>query len=228
MTISFEPKLLDGVIELVIGSDNLQDLCRRIVHADFAKGRINGASIFEIDTTSNFRELVSYGVVSKELAENSSVWGPSLQAEAVRNKRMEMDSDQSCLPLIRDSVPTGCLVLAHNDGEGTAPFGEEVAGALAKLVAFFIDANRTKSNSNPSAGRLGGIEEMTTRQVQILALIAEGLTNAEIAGRILLSESTIRQETIRIYRALSVGNRHEAVAKGRALGLIQDIASTPQ
>ena len=50
--------------------------------------------------------------------------------------------------------------------------------------------------------------------------MAEGLVNVEIAGQLMLSESTIRQETVRIYRALGVPNRAEAAKKGKALGII--------
>jgi DNA-binding NarL/FixJ family response regulator len=67
---------------------------------------------------------------------------------------------------------------------------------------------------------------MTTRQLQILGMMAEGLTNAEIALRILLSESTVRQETIRIYRSLGVNNRADATSKGRLLGIIPKLGET--
>jgi ATP/maltotriose-dependent transcriptional regulator MalT len=42
----------------------------------------------------------------------------------------------------------------------------------------------------------------------------------EIAKELLLSESTIRQETVRIYRILGVGNRQDAVKRGPALGIL--------
>jgi DNA-binding NarL/FixJ family response regulator len=64
------------------------------------------------------------------------------------------------------------------------------------------------------------IDELTGRQLQILDFMAEGLTNVEISRKLLLSESTIRQESVRIYRTLETDNRQDAVAKGRAAGLI--------
>jgi DNA-binding NarL/FixJ family response regulator len=54
-------------------------------------------------------------------------------------------------------------------------------------------------------------EDLTGRQLRILSHIQDGLVNLEIAKELMLSESTIRQETVRIYRALGVGNRQEAV-----------------
>jgi ATP/maltotriose-dependent transcriptional regulator MalT len=53
-----------------------------------------------------------------------------------------------------------------------------------------------------------------------LSHIELGHVNLEIAKVLMLSESTIRQETVKIYRALGVGNRQEAVRKAKALGLL--------
>jgi len=54
-----------------------------------------------------------------------------------------------------------------------------------------------------------------------LSNIQDGQVNLEIAKELMLSESTIRQETVRIYRALGVGNRQEAVKKAQSLGIIK-------
>ena len=54
------------------------------------------------------------------------------------------------------------------------------------------------------------IGELSARQREILELVVEGLSNAEIAGRLYLSESTIKQHLRGIYKALGVRNRTEA------------------
>jgi DNA-binding NarL/FixJ family response regulator len=64
-------------------------------------------------------------------------------------------------------------------------------------------------------------EDLSDRQLKILSHVQDGQVNLEIAKELMLSESTIRQETVRIYRALGVGNRQEAVKKARSLGLIK-------
>ena len=56
--------------------------------------------------------------------------------------------------------------------------------------------------------------------MKILEFMAEGLTNAEIARKLLLSESTVRQESVKIYRTFNTDNRQAAVAAGREAGLI--------
>jgi DNA-binding NarL/FixJ family response regulator len=54
--------------------------------------------------------------------------------------------------------------------------------------------------------------------------MAEGKTNAEIAQEMILSESTIRQETVRIYRALGVSARADASKRAKHLGIIDRLA----
>jgi DNA-binding NarL/FixJ family response regulator len=57
---------------------------------------------------------------------------------------------------------------------------------------------------NPNLG------DLTARQREILEMLVEGLSNAEIAGRLYLSESTIKQHLRAVYKELGVRNRTEA------------------
>jgi DNA-binding NarL/FixJ family response regulator len=57
---------------------------------------------------------------------------------------------------------------------------------------------------NPNLG------DLTARQREILEMVVEGLSNAQIAGRLYLSESTIKQHLRAVYKELGVRNRTEA------------------
>ncbi|MFM2031206.1 MAG: hypothetical protein RI927_826, partial [Actinomycetota bacterium] len=74
----------------------------------------------------------------------------------------------------------------------------------------------------------GAVQELTTRQLRVLNLVADGLTNSEIAKLVLLSESTVRQETIRIFRILKCHTRSEAIVKARASGIIPSVQRVVQ
>ncbi len=61
---------------------------------------------------------------------------------------------------------------------------------------------------------------LTERQLRILGLMAKGLTNSQISKRVGFSESTVRQETMAIYRYFGVGGRREAVRLASMRGML--------
>ena len=63
---------------------------------------------------------------------------------------------------------------------------------------------------------------MTGRQAEVLALLADGLSNAEIAERLFLSERTVGHHVSAILRKLDVRTRAEASAEAVRLGLAQN------
>lgn len=65
--------------------------------------------------------------------------------------------------------------------------------------------------------------KLTARQEEILTKISLGKTNAQIARDIGFSESTVRQETIDIYRKLGVNDRKSAVTVAQSRGLIPQL-----
>jgi LuxR family maltose regulon positive regulatory protein len=67
----------------------------------------------------------------------------------------------------------------------------------------------------------GGMRDpLTDRELEVLQLLAEGHTNNEIAGRLIVAPSTIKQHLKNIYSKLDVHNRTQAVIRGRELGLL--------
>lgn len=61
---------------------------------------------------------------------------------------------------------------------------------------------------------------LTERQMRILGFMAKGLTNSQISKRVGFSESTVRQETMAIYRYFGVGGRREAVRLAGMRGML--------
>ena len=71
--------------------------------------------------------------------------------------------------------------------------------APRKLLEYLI------TNDDPA-----DLDALTARQREILQLVAEGLSNAQIAKSLFLSESTIKQHLRAAYKVLSVSDRKEA------------------
>jgi LuxR family maltose regulon positive regulatory protein len=64
------------------------------------------------------------------------------------------------------------------------------------------------------------IELLSGRELEVLGLIAGGLSNREIAERLFLALSTVKVHTRNIYGKLNVHNRTQAVTRARELGLL--------
>lgn len=64
------------------------------------------------------------------------------------------------------------------------------------------------------------IEPLTEREIEVLGLMAKGMTNADIASVLVIEPSTVTTHAHTIYQKLAVSNRTEAVVKGIWLGLI--------
>ncbi|MDW8327372.1 MAG: response regulator transcription factor [Anaerolineales bacterium] len=92
--------------------------------------------------------------------------------------------------------------------KGEALFGPAVA---KRLLDFIADVS-------PSAPKTA-FPELTDREREVLALLAEGLTNQEIADRMGCSLKTARNHVSNILSKLHAADRNEAIARARAAGL---------
>lgn len=64
------------------------------------------------------------------------------------------------------------------------------------------------------------VEPLSPRELEVLELIALGLSNGEIGAQLVISLSTVKGHTANIYSKLGVNNRTQAVAQARELGLL--------
>lgn len=67
------------------------------------------------------------------------------------------------------------------------------------------------------------VEPLSAREREVLQLIAEGLTNQDVAARLYLSLHTVKVHARNIYAKLGVTSRTQAVAKGKALGILAQL-----
>jgi LuxR family maltose regulon positive regulatory protein len=104
-------------------------------------------------------------------------------------------------------------LLRQAAGRGAASgFAERLLAALPGAMA---------SASRPAAPRPAPPPEpLSDRELEVLKLIAAGLSNQEIAGRLFLSPNTVKVHTYNLYAKLGVHTRTQAAAQARALGLL--------
>jgi len=78
----------------------------------------------------------------------------------------------------------------------------------------------TRTKDQPAIDMSSLIEPLSDREIQVLELLADKLSNAEIAQRLFISLPTVKSHTRNIYGKLGVHNRKEAVVRARALGIL--------
>jgi len=113
-------------------------------------------------------------------------------------------------------------LIADADGNplrltGTVQDVTEIRAAAEVLHQTATDLGRRAAELHRLPDRPRGSEDLTkllsARQVEILALVAEGLSNSEIAARLYLTESTVKWHMRKVLKALGVANRAQAVAR---------------
>jgi LuxR family maltose regulon positive regulatory protein len=92
---------------------------------------------------------------------------------------------------------------------------------IRRLLAAFPVVEAHQTTTPPLRGaEFEWVEPLSEREREVLHLIAEGLSNQEVAARLYLSLHTVKVHARNIYAKLGVTNRTQAVARGRALGIV--------
>ncbi len=94
----------------------------------------------------------------------------------------------------------------------------ELATLHARLAAETSATLSATTHRTKAAQPL--IEPLSERELEVLHLIADGLSNAEIAARLVIAQGTVKRHINNIYGKLGVGSRTQAVARSRELGLL--------
>lgn len=89
---------------------------------------------------------------------------------------------------------------------------------LSRTKGIAAQGTFVRMHIQPTASLL--VEPLSERECEVLCLLAEGLSNRQIAGRLYLSIRTVKFHTGNIYSKLGVKRRTEAIAQARKLGIL--------
>ncbi|MFD9884847.1 response regulator [Streptomyces alboflavus] len=115
--------------------------------------------------------------------------------------------------LLKDSGPERLLAAVAAVGSGDALFAPSVTRRL-------VEAFAVRSGAVPAEEPPPDLAALTGRELEVLKLIARGLSNAEIADRLYISEATVKTHLNRTMNKLDLDTRAQAVVIAYETGLV--------
>jgi len=107
---------------------------------------------------------------------------------------------------------------------GDAAFEAEYAAGrtldLAQVLAMLEPSDPAAGQAQPAAAPAAAGPVLTPRELDVLKLVAQGLSNADVAQRLFLSEHTVHRHLANILRKLGLSSRAAAAAWGARAGLV--------
>jgi LuxR family maltose regulon positive regulatory protein len=147
-----------------------------------------------------------------------SVQGETDQAFVYLEKALSIGEPEGYVRIFVDEGPPMARLLYEALSRGIAPdYTRRLLGAFPIPEPEQTDPSKTPTPKSEM------VEPLSEREIEVLQLLAEGLTNPEIAARLFLSLNTVKVHTRNIYGKLGVNNRIQAVAQARALGILPSV-----
>jgi LuxR family maltose regulon positive regulatory protein len=148
--------------------------------------------------------------------------GAADQARHLLSDALALAEPAGCIRTFVDEGPPMAQLLTEAAAYGIMPdYSHRLLTAYATGTQ---DAGRTTEPAPAAHGVVSDpvslVEPLSQRELEILRLIAQGLSNREISARLVLALDTVKGHNRRIYDKLQVQRRTEAVARARELGLL--------
>jgi DNA-binding NarL/FixJ family response regulator len=115
--------------------------------------------------------------------------------------------------LLKDTPPEQLVQAITVVAEGEALLAPSIT---KRLIEEFVRTGGATQTAPPP-----GIQELTSRELEVLRLIARGFSNAEIAKELFVSETTVKTHVARVLMKLGLRDRVQAVVLAYESGLVQ-------
>ena len=149
-----------------------------------------------------------------------------LQAVALHQMGQAKSALQTFVKALELAQPEGFVRTFLDEGQPVAQLLYQAVAAnqfpkyAKSLLVQFTDQDLSAAGPNQPDPAESLLEPLSDRELEVLGLIADGLTNQEIGSRLYISLSTVKGHTTNIYAKLGVKNRANAVTLAHSLGLL--------
>lgn len=235
-------ELTKKLLQNLVTSANPDDFCKSLVHNIFKDQQAIAAFICRAEGDGMLQMMGSYGYAPERVRKDAkvSIFDPMGITDSIRESRiivfngwedyLELYPDKRALagpgkafvavPFSREGFPAGGVGIAFNTYVNESVFNQhlwetiQLIGEVYVSPAWFnsTDGGGNNSKSDDPKVRKVSPENLPDRAQKVLALMAEGKTNWQIASILRFSESTIKGDAALIYRAFGVNTREAAVA----------------
>jgi len=206
-------KNIDGGIPFLREIENIV-----LARVYIAQGRLDEA----IDLLQHLRESAEMGGRISKAIEIMILQSLSYQARdetdqavSVLEKALCLAKPEGFIRIFVDEGPPMARLLYKALENGISP--EYVQRLLA---AFPVAESGEDTSTKGPVDQSGLIDPLSEREIEVLQMIANGLTNQEISDRLFLSVHTVKTHTRNIYGKLGAHHRTEAVVKAKAFGIL--------
>jgi DNA-binding NarL/FixJ family response regulator len=114
--------------------------------------------------------------------------------------------------MLKDAPPVELVNAIRIVAAGEAMLAPSIT---RRLIGSFIASGQRQAQPN------AGLEQLTDREVEVLKLVARGLSNAQIAEGLVLGEATVKTHVARVLAKLGLSNRVQAAILAYEVGLVE-------
>lgn len=216
--------------------DDLDEICGNLVIGPLARISCKGLVISKLDSRLNQTAVGSFCVGTVNTSKNhkdSSVEGVLLDSvlngeptNVFSGLHYPFESDvkdgkfSTVFVVFRNHLVPRGVVAAAFEGE---VYLKDLDPMILDFLSLLGNLAADSRSMRPSNYRgVGSENRLSSRQLRILDLISQGMTNYQIGRLINISESSVKQETMKIYRFLGVDGRITAVEVARERQIISN------
>jgi DNA-binding CsgD family transcriptional regulator len=226
--------VMHDLVMLLAGSKTASGYVRSVATHSLLGAHAVGSELFIVNQDATLQTLAAFGKTTFSDALPISLWDQNPVSTAARTNQVTKGTQQDpatgddvylyCYPFSTPAHTVGVLVMIKSE-EYEIALEEQDQRTVSMFGGLWLESLGLSDQTSKPTSTAKDSTELTVRQLAVLKMMAQGQTNAQIADQMILSESTIRQETVKIYRKLAVSDRAQATKRAMHLGLIDRIAS---
>ena len=217
---------LSRLLDLLTSRPNANELLKTLETELLAKFKLSNAIIFTLDSHNISKEIYSNNLTLEEknnVGFNSVLASilPTSNLASLTDSKLGRSSDDDFLiiPISNGKSLKGFILLELDCAQLSAE-NLSLIEIMGKVCAFYLLSELPELKQSNSTEKIASQLQFSARQLQIINGFVEGKTNHELAEDLGFSVSTVRHETMDIFRLLGASDRKEAAKMAQERSIV--------